>query len=74
MKKLKKDVLEFVGKNKRVKDDIADLFLREDGARPTDLTLRLWIKKNDPRLTCISALEVISTWIDKPVEELTTEQ
>jgi hypothetical protein len=74
MKTLKDEVAIFVKDNKRVRDALTDVFSKEGQPRLSDQTVPLWIKKNDPRLTCISALEVISTWIDKPIEELTTEQ
>lgn len=72
MKKLTLDVLEFLRANARVRHAIAELFVNGNGARLSDLTVHLWIKKNDPRLTCISVLETIAEWIDKPIEELTT--
>ena len=73
MKELKEDVLKFVNDNKRVRDAIADLFEDEDRTRLSDLTVFRWIKHNDPRLTCISVLEIIATRIDKPIEELTAD-
>lgn len=73
MKKLKYDVLEFIRKNSRVRHAIADLFTGFSGGRLSDVTVLLWIKKNDPRLTCISVLEIISDWIEKPIDELTTD-
>lgn len=73
MKKLTIDVLEFLKTNARVRQAIAALFISPAGSRLNDQTVHLWIKKNDPRLTCISVLETIAEWIDKPIEELTTE-
>jgi hypothetical protein len=71
MKKVTVEVLEFLHKNSRVRHAIADLFPNSSGARLADVTVLLWIKKNDPRLTCISVLEAISHWIGKPINELT---
>jgi len=73
MKKMKIDVLEFLRKNQRVRHAIAELFVSASGARLADVTVLLWIKKNDPRLTCISVLELVSEWIGKPIDDLTTE-
>lgn len=73
MKKLTQDVLEFLRANARVRHAIAELFVNGNGARLNDQTVHLWIKKNDPRLTCISVLETIAEWMSKPIEELTTE-
>jgi len=73
MKKLTIDVLEFLRRNSKARQEVADLFKNSAGARLADVTMQLWIKKNDPRLTCISVLEVISFWINKPIDQLTTE-
>lgn len=73
MKLLKNEVLEFLKKNQKVKQDIADLFVKNNGARFSELAIQMWIKKNDPRLTCISVLEIISNGMGSPIEELTIE-
>ena len=72
MKKLRIDVLEFLRRNSKARQEVAELFKNSAGARLADVTMQLWIKKNDPRLTCISALEIISFWLSQPIDELTT--
>jgi hypothetical protein len=73
MKKLRLFVLEFLKQNPRIRHEIAELFVSTAGVRVSDQTVHLWIKKNDPRLTCISVLERIAGLMGQPIEELTTE-
>ena len=72
MKKLKADVLERLRRNAKARYAIANLFVNGDGTRISDISVHLWIKKQDPRLTCISVLEAISGFMELPIDELTT--
>jgi len=72
MKKLTIDVLAFLKQNAKARQEVAELFKNSAGARLADVTMQLWIRRNDPRLTCISVLEIISFWLSQPIDELTT--